>query len=49
MMKKERIKLEAKQRAKVKQESIEFIKNILPIYKRFYSNVNETIVDLFLR
>ena len=41
----ERKKLEAQLIAETKQKSIEFVKNILPIYRKFYPKVNKHIFD----
>lgn len=41
----ERKKLEAELIAETKQKSIEFVKNILPIYRKFYPKVNKHIFD----
>jgi len=41
----ERKKLEAQLIAETKQKSIEFVKNILPIYRKFYPKVKKHIFD----
>lgn len=41
-----RKKLEAKYIAEIKQKSAEFIENTLPIYRNFYSKVNEIVFDI---